>query len=191
MTHETYYKLFIYKALILAKSKELEESEQFMQKALKIKLDTFGDINIYEHVAWKTERLAMIGQSKYEEMFLLICDYIEMFKQAYCKISFKDDAFLKYQFLLKIAPDILTLHECQFPEGHRFYAITEHRASLISEVSEYQPEQRVSVMICSYNIMFSQSQQDAIRVKSDINSNLQIAATLDKEHQKINPSYNS
>ena len=80
MTHESYYKLFIYKALILAKSKALEESEQFMEKALKIKLDTFGNINIYEHVAWRTERLAMIGQSQYEEMFSLICEYIELYK---------------------------------------------------------------------------------------------------------------
>ena len=46
-------------------------------------------------------------------------------------------------------------------------------------------------MISSYNIMFSQSQQDAIKIKGDINSNLQIAATLDKEEQKKNPSYNS
>ena len=112
MTHESYYKLFVYKALILAKSKAHEESEAFMEKALKIKQDTFGNINIYEHVAWRTERLAMIGQSKYEEMFVLICEYIELYKESYCKIAFKDDAFLKYQFLLKIAPDILTLHEC-------------------------------------------------------------------------------
>ena len=83
MTHESYYKLFIYKALILAKSKQLEESEKFMEKALKVKLDTFGNVNIYEHVAWRTERLAMIGQSAYEEMFTLICEYIELFKSAY------------------------------------------------------------------------------------------------------------
>jgi hypothetical protein len=97
----------------------------------------------------------MIGQSKYEEMFGLIIEYIHLYKQAYRQISYQADSFLKYQFLLKICPDILTLQECQFDANHRFYAITEHRHGLMAEVNKAEPNQRVSVMINSYNIMFS------------------------------------
>ena len=61
MTHESYNKLFVYKSLILAKSKQLEESAKFMEKALKIKELNYGKMTFYEHTAWRIERLAMIG----------------------------------------------------------------------------------------------------------------------------------
>jgi len=68
--------------------------------------------------------MAMIGQTRYEKMFDLILKYIDEFEKHISTISFKEDSFLKFNFLLKIAPEVLSLRECQFPEGHRFFKIT-------------------------------------------------------------------
>ena len=57
-------------------------------------------------------------------MFKLIMEYIDEFEKQVTKISFKDDSFFKFNFLLKIAPEVLSLRESQFPEGHRFFKIT-------------------------------------------------------------------
>jgi len=57
-------------------------------------------------------------------MFKLIMEYIDEFEKHVTKISFKEESFAKFNFLLKIAPEVLSLRESQFPEGHRFFKIT-------------------------------------------------------------------
>ena len=56
--------------------------------------------------------MSMIGQTRYEQMFTLILKYIDEFEKHISTISFKHDSFMKFNFLLKIAPEILSLREC-------------------------------------------------------------------------------
>lgn len=56
--------------------------------------------------------MAMIGQTRYERMFNLILKYIDEFEKHISSIFFKEDSFMKFNFLLKIAPEVLSLKEC-------------------------------------------------------------------------------